>query len=126
MILGIGCDLVSHALTEKLEWESDTDTNQRIFSKKEMDLYRKNKTIRFLAGRFAAKEALVKCLGTGMQDGLALTDIEILRSPSGAPDLRITGGVKDFADKMGIVKWHISISHSDTHSMAYVIAESSH
>lgn len=123
MILGIGCDLVSHSVTEVLEWKSDMTALNRILSDAEMRLFKDDQTTRFLAGRFAAKEALLKSLGTGMQDGISLTDIEVLRLQSGAPTITATGTVKEIADKMGITQWHISISHSDTSSMAIVIAE---
>lgn len=123
MIIGIGCDSVNHNITKKLDWESDTQTLQRFFTPKELALYETKKSVKFLAGRFAAKEALLKCLGTGICDGISLTDIEILQLENGRPAIEVYGGVKKDADKMGITFWHVSITHSGGSSTAFVIAE---
>jgi holo-[acyl-carrier protein] synthase len=123
MIIGIGCDIVNHDITKKLDWEFDTQTLRRFFSPKELALYETNKSVKFLAGRFAAKEALLKCLGTGICDGVSLTDIEILQLENGRPNIAVYGGVKEGADKMGITFWHVSITHSVGSSTAFVMAE---
>lgn len=123
MIIGIGCDIVEHALTEKLNWLTDVEMLQKIFSHQELDLYSKNQTIKFVAGRFAAKEAVLKSLGTGMEDGLSLTCIQIFQMGNGKPIVTLDGEVKKLSDKMQINKWHISISHTTDYSYAVVIAE---
>jgi holo-[acyl-carrier protein] synthase len=122
-IIGIGCDITSHEVTDRLNWNSDHKVLERIFSKKEIDLYKENDSITFLCGRFAAKEALLKSLGTGMEDGISLRDIEILKLSNGQPKIKVTGRVKEIADSLGINNWQISISHSDKSSMAFVLAE---
>ncbi len=123
MVIGIGCDMVNHDMTRELGWESDTGMLQRVFSQKELDLYSNHKGIKFIAGRFAAKEAVLKCLGTGMQDGISLTDIQILQFENGKPKMELEGEVKDVSCRMGISLWHISITHSMNYSLAFVIAE---
>lgn len=123
MIIGIGCDSVNHNITKKLDWEFDSKTLQRFFSQKELALYETKKSVKFLAGRFAAKEALLKCLGTGICDGVSLTDIEILQMENGKPTIAVYGSVKEDADKIGIISWHVSITHSVGSSTAFVIAE---
>lgn len=123
MIIGIGCDIVEHSITEQLKWESDFDLLRRIFSQKELELYQINKTIKFLAGRFAVKEAVLKCLGTGMQDGISLIDISVTQKQTSKPELILTNEVKKISDELGINLWHISITHSTTSSLAVVIAE---
>ncbi len=123
MIIGIGCDIVEHSTTEKLEWTSDIILQKNYFSQKEIDLYNAQNKISFLCGRFAIKEAVLKCLKTGMQDGLSLTDIQTIKSENGQPILKLSGEVKKISDKLGINSWHISISHSEHFSTAYVIAE---
>jgi holo-[acyl-carrier protein] synthase len=75
-----------------------------------------------LAGRFAAKEAVLKALGTGWAEGVGWRDIEVVALPSGAPTLRLTGHAATLASQRGITAWHISISHTDQHAMASVIA----
>lgn len=123
MIIGIGCDIVEHALTEKLNWLTDIQVQKRIFSHQELELYSKNKTVKFLAGRFAAKEAILKSLGTGMEDGLLLTSIQILQAKDGKPTVALDGEVKKISDLMLINSWHVSISHTTNYSYASVVAE---
>jgi len=123
MIIGIGCDIVKHDTAVRLNWESDFSVQKRIFTFKELEIFNQEKDIKFLAGRFAAKEALLKCLGTGMQDGIALTEIQILQLENGKPIIEIHGEAKIISDAMEINLWHISISHSTEYSMAIVIAE---
>ena len=124
MIIGIGCDIVNHERVEKLNWSYDSDVQHRILSDEEYQLYQKTQDIKFIAGRFAAKEAVVKCLGTGMEDGISLTNIQILQTIEGAPKIVIIGPEKELIKQKGIKFWHVSISHSVGSSMAFVIAES--
>ena len=77
-----------------------------------------------LAARFAAKEAVLKALGTGWRDGIAWTDIEVVRQPSGQPAVRLTGRAREIADAMGATAWLISLTHTDQHAMASAIAMS--
>jgi holo-[acyl-carrier protein] synthase len=123
MIAGIGCDLVNHKVTKELKWKSNEKMLPRILSNKEMELHKKNNSIRFLAGRFAAKEAVLKCLGTGMEDGIALSDIQLLQIQNGKPIIELKGKVKSISDKKGICGWHISISHANGYTIALAIAE---
>ena len=76
--------------------------------------------IRF-AGRFAAKEAVLKVLGTGWRGQIAWTDIEILNLPSGKPELTLGGECGRIAHGLHITHWHISISHTDTHAIGSAI-----
>lgn len=123
MIIGIGCDIVEHEMTKKLNWETDQTALERIFSPKELNIFSEKKGIRFLAGRFAVKEAVLKCLGTGMYDGLSLLDIQTHEGELGKPELEITGEIKELSDRLGINLWYISISHSQMFSFAVAIAE---
>jgi holo-[acyl-carrier protein] synthase len=123
MIIGIGCDVVDHNTTKKLGWISKTHMLNRIFSMGELELFQIQKTDRFLSGRYAAKEAVLKCLGTGIRDGISLTDVQILQVRSGQPIVQIDGEVEKVARQMGIVSWHVSISHTSHSSTAFVIAE---
>lgn len=123
MIVGIGCDFVSHSVTKKLKWESDAAVQAAIFSTAEIAVYKAKKNIRFLAGRYAGKEAVLKCLGCGMEDGLALTNIEILDNDSRKPQIKLSGQLLFLAEQIGITTWFISISHAPAHSLAFVVAE---
>jgi len=75
-----------------------------------------------LAVRFAAKEAVLKALGTGWSQGIGWRDVEIVREPSGRPAVRLTGVAAEVAERMGVERWHVSLSHTDTMAMASVIA----
>jgi len=75
-----------------------------------------------LAGKFAAKEAVAKALGTGFDGNVAPSDIEILTTEKGAPTITLRGGAAEIAAKLKVSKWHISISHSLTVAIASVIA----
>jgi holo-[acyl-carrier protein] synthase len=66
---------------------------------------------RYYAGRFAGKEAVVKALGTGFAGEITWRGIEILRRESGAPYVRLSDEVLEFAESLGVTDWFISISH---------------
>jgi holo-[acyl-carrier protein] synthase len=76
-----------------------------------------------LAARFAAKEAVAKTLGTGIwRDGVAWTDIEVLREASGAPRLILHGAAATIAANLGLHTWSISLSHDRAQAIAFVVA----
>ena len=77
-----------------------------------------------LAGKFAAKEAAAKALGTGIwRHGITWTDFEVSKDPeSGAPALRLHGAASVRADQLGLTGWSVSISHDRTHAVAMVVA----
>ncbi|MDQ3440784.1 MAG: holo-ACP synthase, partial [Planctomycetota bacterium] len=74
-----------------------------------------------LAGRFAAKEAALKVLGTGWRGGIAWTDVEVVRETSGQPKIALSGECRRIAKELGISRWHVSISHIETHATASAI-----
>ena len=73
------------------------------------------------AGRFAAKEAVLKVLGTGWRGGIAWTDVEVRPEPSGQPKIALSGECLRIAVERGISRWHVSISHIETHATASAI-----
>src|ERR1700756_688589 len=101
MIIGVGCDIIDHHEIEELGWLTSDRISNRIFSLQELSLCQPRPTKRFLAGRFAGKEAVLKSLGTGMKDGIALTDVEILQTTSGQPFIKLLGNVEKIAMSMG-------------------------
>ncbi len=123
MVFGTGCDIVEHNEIINLNWGSDIFIQKRIFTNKELQIYSEKNRISFLAGRFAAKEAVLKCLGLGMQDGIALTDIQVLQTKRGKPLIELFNETKRIADELQINFWHISITHGSNYSIAFVIAE---
>ena len=78
-----------------------------------------------IAARFAAKEAAMKALGTGLSAGITWTDISVRREPGGRPTLVVAGTAARLAWHHGIHEWHVSLSHTDTVAMASVIAVAS-
>ena len=74
------------------------------------------------AGRWAAKEAIMKCLGTGWQRGLAWTDMEIRNDGNGQPRVHLCGAAKDIAQRLGVADILVSISHCRAYATAHAIA----
>ena len=79
----------------------------------------------YFAGRFAAKEAVLKALGTGLSGGIRWTDVEVTRDPAGRPGVAITGRAAEIAATLGeggVRDWRLSISHVSRLAMASAIA----
>ena len=70
------------------------------------------------AARFAAKEAVLKALGTGWRSGIAWTDMGIVNEPSGRPVMRLTGRCAEIAEERGIRRWDVSLSHAERYAVA--------
>jgi holo-[acyl-carrier protein] synthase len=75
------------------------------------------------AGRWAAKEAVLKALGTGWVRGISWRDVEVRHKPGGAPAIALRGGAQEVFERTGITRMHVSISHCRTHATAYAVAE---
>ncbi len=122
-IIGHGIDIVDTARVARLLDEHDERFTSRCFTEAELAYVGdKRKRIHHLAGRFAAKEAILKALGTGWRGGILWTDAEIIREPSGQPRVVLHGKCKEIADQLGIDQWWVSISHISTHATASAIA----
>ena len=122
-ILGHGIDIVETARIKKLIEEHGQRFLDRCFTPDEQTYCRSNEKRYFehLAARFAAKEAVLKVLGTGWRGKIAWTDVEILKEVSGQPKIRLTGECLKIAGEMGIERWHVSLSHIETHATASAI-----
>ena len=125
-IVGHGIDIVETARIARLIADHGERFLCRCFTKPEQ-VYAAGhaRRIELLAGRFAAKEAILKVLGTGWSNGIAWTDVEILRRPSGAPTVVMYGRCKQLAEELGIDQWWVSISHISTHATASAIGTAS-
>lgn len=75
------------------------------------------------AARFAAKEAILKAIGTGWSRGVAWTDAEVVREPSGRPAVRLHGVAERVAGEMGITRWALSLTHTEAMAFASAIGE---
>lgn len=122
-IVGHGIDIVETARIRESVEEHGERFLDRVYTRAEQAYCSRNKKRYFehLAGRFAAKEAVLKVLGTGWRGGIAWTDIEILPEPSGQPIIRLSGECLRIATEQGIARWHVSISHIETHATASAI-----
>jgi holo-[acyl-carrier protein] synthase len=75
------------------------------------------------AGRWAAKEAVLKALGTGWRRGISWRDIEIRNDRNGSPAVMLSGGAREVMEQAGIRRLHVTISHCRCHAVAFVVAE---
>src|SRR5688500_11359705 len=103
-ILGHGIDIVETARIRQLVDEHAQRFLDRCFTPREQEYCSRNpkRYIEHLAGRFAAKEAILKVIGTGWRGGIAWTDMEILPEPSGQPKVQLTGETQRIAEQAGI------------------------
>ncbi len=124
-IVGHGIDIVETARIRRMLDEHGERFLDRCFTPREQAYCAASPRRRDerLTGRFAAKEAVLKVLGTGWRGGIAWTDIEILPEPSGQPRITLTGESARIATTLGINRWHLSISHIETHATASAIGE---
>lgn len=122
-ILGHGIDLVDTPRIQRLLDEHEQRFLDRVFTAGERAYCACGGKLRVqrYAARFAAKEAVLKVLGTGWSGGIAWTDVEVVREATGKPTVKLTGEAAKVADRLGIVQWHISLSHLHGHALASVI-----
>ena len=122
-IVAHGIDLVDCPRIEKMVDKHGEHFLDRVFTKAEQGQAQDTKnSIEKLSGRFAAKEAVLKLIGTGWRGKIAWTDIEVVNDKFGKPTVSISGEVKKLADEMGIEQMTLSITHTANFVMASVVA----
>lgn len=122
MIVGIGCDIIEIArIARAIERESFV---QRVFAAEEINYCksRGKQAAASFAARFAAKEAVLKALGTGLRGG-ELTEIVITNDTLGKPCVELHGYHAQLAEKLGVAGINISLSHGRESAIAYVVME---
>ncbi|MEP7137298.1 MAG: holo-ACP synthase [Chloroflexota bacterium] len=119
MKLATGVDLIEIARIEEVIARHGKRYLERIYTPAELEYC--GKRTESLAGRFAAKEAVAKALGCGIGD-VSWQDIEVLGGEQNAPVLTLHGEAIRRADALGLLTWSVSISHSQSHSVAFVVA----
>jgi holo-[acyl-carrier protein] synthase len=125
VILGLGIDISEVNRIEAAIGRHGRAFLERIFTPAEIEYcerYR-NRFERY-AGRFAAKEAGMKALGTGWRGGIRWVDFEVTRLPSGQPTLALHGKARELAARKGVERIALSITHSGNTALAEVIFES--
>jgi len=125
VIVGLGIDIAEIDRIEAAIQRHGQPFLQRVFTPAEIAYCERhrNRFERF-AGRFAAKEAAMKALGTGWRRGIRWVDIEVARQPSGKPTLELRGKAREFADGIRVKHIVLTITHSGNIALAQVIFES--
>ena len=124
MIVGIGLDVAEIDRIEQAIQRHGEALKKRLYTDAERTYCESHKTsFERFAGRFAAKEAGMKALGTGWRGGITWRDFEVVREPSGKPMLRLTGVARALADKKGVKNILLTITHSGNLALAQVIFE---
>jgi len=126
MIIGIGIDMIDMRRIERLIQKFGTRFTHKIFTKEERDYAEGiGNPLRAYTNRFAAKEAAVKALGTGMSQGIGWQDIEVARAPSGTPTLyfhRRAYEILESRTPPGLTGCtHVSLSDEPPYSTAFVV-----
>lgn len=122
-IIAHGIDLVDCPRIEQMIDRHGERFVRRVFTDAEQAYAKANKNeIEKLAGRFAAKEAVLKLIGTGWRGKIAWTDIEIINNAAGQPEVTVTGEVKRIAGELGIDHISVSITHTANFAIASAVA----
>jgi holo-[acyl-carrier protein] synthase len=122
-IVAHGIDLVDCPRIEQMIQRHGERFIKRVFTASEQAYAEKNKNeVEKLAGRFAAKEAVLKLVGTGWRGKIAWTDIEIINNAAGQPEVTLGGEVEKIAEKLGIKHISISITHTANFAIASAVA----
>jgi len=122
-IVAHGIDLVDFPRIEEMAKRHGERFLNRVFTATEQAYAEANKNgLEKLAGRFAAKEAFLKLMGTGWRGKIAWTDIEIVNNPAGRPEVTLSGEVEKLAEELGIKHISVSITHTANFAIASAVA----
>jgi len=122
LITSIGIDLIEVARIEAAVRRWGDRFLHRVYTRNEIAYcFRRGENYRSLAARFAAKEAAMKALGTGWKRGVRWVDLEVTREPGSAPQMALHGRSGDLG---GSRRFLVSLTHTNEHAVAVVIAES--
>ena len=127
MIFSAGVDLIEVArIRQALEDErTGKRFRERVYTASEIAYCESKNRGKYesYAGRFAAKEAVMKALGRGWGSKVCWVEIEVARARSGKPGIVLHDKTAQFAEQLGVRSWVLSITHTKDHGMAYVIAQ---
>ena len=121
-VIGIGTDITECLrIARMIERHGELFIN-RVYTPEEVHYCQsRRQSTQHFAGRWAAKEAILKALGTGWRRGISWRDVEIRHEPGGRPVVALRGGLRDLVQQLGVVELLVSISHCRTHAIAYAI-----
>lgn len=122
-VIGIGTDIVECLrIARMIERHGELFIN-RVYTPHEIQYCSQRKAAtQHYAGRWAAKEAVLKALGTGWARRIGWRDVEVHNDPTGRPSIRLAGGAREVSAQLGIGQMLISISHCRSHATAYALA----
>ncbi|EOW6715016.1 holo-ACP synthase [Cronobacter sakazakii] len=124
-ILGLGTDIVEIDRIEAVISRSGDRLAKRVLSANEWAQYQAHQQpVRFLAKRFAVKEAAAKAFGTGIRNGLAFNQFEVFNDELGKPKLRLWDEAERLAARMGVKSVHVTLADERHYACATVIIES--
>ena len=119
--LRVGVDAVGVERLRRLV-EDDEHRQSALFTPEELEYCRgKRRCYEHMAGRFAAKEAVLKAFGTGISQRMRWTDVEVVNERSGRPTIRLGGAVASFAENHGLRDLDVSISHTEGLALAHAL-----
>ena len=122
-VVGHGIDLVDARRIARLLREHPERFPARVLTPAERQIARRQRDpVPFVAGRWAAKEAILKALGTGWRGRIAWTDMEILPDPLGRPNVALRGATAERARELGVARILLSITHTAGHAAASALA----
>jgi holo-[acyl-carrier protein] synthase len=122
-VLGIGTDITECLrIAQMIERHGELFVD-RVYTTEEIRYcQRRKQSTQHFTGRWAAKEAVLKALGTGWRRGISWRDIEVQNEPGGKPTIVLRGGAREVADHLGISEVLVSISHCRSHATAFAVA----
>lgn len=121
-IIGIGIDIIEIKRIETAMQKGSDRFRIRIFTDREVEYCeKKRKKYQHYAARFAAKEAAMKALGTGLRKGIGFAEIELINKVSGEPGLFFYGKAREILDASGVREISVSVSHSNDYAVAMVV-----
>lgn len=127
MVVSAGIDMVEVARIRRALDDPKTGGRfrDRVYTEEEIRYCESKRRGKYesYAGRFAAKEAVMKALGKGWGSKVSWVDIEVLSSVGGKPEICLRSKAAAFARELGIQRISLSITHTEQYAMAYVIAE---
>jgi holo-[acyl-carrier protein] synthase len=122
-IIGIGTDITECLRIARMIERHGELFIDRVYTPDETAYCQNRKqSTQHFTGRWAAKEAILKAIGTGWVRGITWRDMEIRNDSSGRPVVAVRGGVQEVVEQLGITEIQVSISHCHTHATAVAIA----
>jgi holo-[acyl-carrier protein] synthase len=122
-VLGVGIDIVECLRIAQIIERHGELFIHRVYTDHEIQYCRSRKSAtQHFAARWAAKEAVLKAMGTGWRRGIAWRDIEVRNTAGGKPVVALRGGARETLERSGIREMLISMSHCRSHATAYALA----